>query len=372
MKIGIDLTWVKPNKNGGTEFYIRNLMDGFKEINNDNYYILFVANDNKDSFKHYLHDSRFKFYNCNLDANNLPKRIIWKNLFLYKKMVSQNLDIAFFPVYDMPITKCKKLKTATTIHDIQALHYPKYFSKLEYAILMYTWKKTVQHSDKVIAISKYVQDDIKSNFQNNNNITYIHNPIVLNKEELLPFNQISKQFSIEDNNYYYTVSSLLPHKNLMTLVKMMKYIISNNINLPNKLLISGVGGKQNNELVNYIHDNNLENNIILTGFIDNTIRNTLIKHSQCFLFSSIFEGFGMPPIEAMILGTNVLSTKKTSLKEVTKGKCYYVDDPFNINEWILQLEKIKFSPKKQIAFDEYNKESIAKQYLNLFEEIISK
>lgn len=371
MLIGIDLTWVKPGKNGGTEFYIRNLLDGILEIKNNDSYILYVANDNYLTFENYLKDNRFSFVKCNMNANDLAKRVVWKNLFLYGKMKKSKIDLAFFPVYDMPLTKCNAFPTVTVVQDIQAFHFPEYFSKIENIVYNISWKLVVRHATEILTTSEFVKKDLQKNFKCKNNISTINIPIVIDKT-VVPFEKIEKKYEINDNDYYYTVSSLLPHKNLKTVIRMMNKIIKENINLPHKLLVSGVGGKQKEELEQYIKNNKLENNIILTGFIDNDERNALMKYSRCFLFPSIFEGFGMPPIEAMILGANVLTTKKTSLEEVTKNKCYYVEDPFDIDEWIRKLIEIKDIEKKQIAFPEYNKENIANQYLLLFNEVIKR
>lgn len=369
MRIGIDLTWLKPKKSGGAESYIRNLLDGFLEMEDDNKYILFTAKDNDEAFNNYLSDNRIEKILCNTNANDVKGHLMWQNLKFYKVLKKNNVEFCFFPVYEMPIYKDKKIKTATTIHDIQAFHYPEYFSKLQNIWFKLGWKTTLKNADATIAISEYTKTDLENNFKKINKVVMIYNPIVLNDSNKIDFDEIKKEYNIEKEEYYYTVCSLLKHKNLNTLIDVMEKIVKDNIDVPKKLVISGVGGSQRESLIKSINEKGLDNNIILTKFVSNEERNCLIKNSNAFLFPSIFEGFGMPPIEAMELGTRVITTKCTSLQEVTKNKCAYVDNPTDVNDWVKNIIDIQKTEKKVIAFDEYKKKNIARQYLDLFYEI---
>ena len=150
MKIGIDLLWVKPNKSGGIESYIRNLLDGFLELEDENEYVLIMAKDNYHTFKKYFKDKRFKEIICNISANNVKKRILWQNLFLSKVLKENDIKICFEPVYSKPLFHTKGIKYVTTIHDLQALHYPEYFSKLKYLWLKYSWRRALNTSEKLL------------------------------------------------------------------------------------------------------------------------------------------------------------------------------------------------------------------------------
>ena len=369
MRIGIDLTWVKPKKSGGVESYIRNLLDGFLELKDNNEYILFTAKDNDETFNSYLSDKRITKILCNTSANNVKSHLIWQNLKFYKILKKNNINFCFFPVYEMPIYKNRKIKTVTTIHDIQAIHFPEYFSKLENIWFKLGWKTTLKNADVTIGISDYTKKDLEDNFKSYNKIVRIHNPIVLNDNEKIDFEEVKKEYNIEKEEYYYTVCSLLKHKNLITLINVMEKIVKDNINVPKKLVVSGVGGSQKEFLIQTIKEKGLENNVVLTKFVSNAERNCLIKNSNTFLFPSLFEGFGMPPIEAMMLGTRVITTKCTSLLEVTKNKCTYVDEPTDVEDWVNKIKDIQKQEKETINFDEYDKKNIARQYLDLFYEV---
>lgn len=370
MRIGIDLTWLKPQKSGGTESYAKNLLDGFIKLEDDNEYILFLAKDNAKYLSEYFTSEKFKFVICNTYSERVKQHLIWQNIFEYRILKKNNIDFCFFPVYEMPIYKCKKIKNVTTIHDIQACHYPEYFSKLENIWFRFGWQRAILCSNKIVAITNYTKQDIVNNFKHKNNIEVIYNPTILDNSEIENFSLLKEKYNIKENEYYYTVSSMHKHKNLNTLIKMMKELKNSDIQIPKKLVISGVGGPNKENLIKTIKQMGVEGNVIITNFVSNSERNSLIKNSNVFLFPSIFEGFGMPPIEAMNLGAKVITTNCTSIPEVTKGKCNYVKNPLDEKEWIEEIEKIQSNKKEKITFDEYNNEIIARKYLDLFYEIV--
>lgn len=373
MRIGIDLLWVKHKKSGGIESYIRNLLDGLKTNSNDSYkFILFLAKDNEHTFEKYFKDKHFEKVVCNVNSSNVLYRILWENLFLNKNAKNYKVDLMFIPVYSKPFLFRNSVPYVTVIHDLQALHYPQYFSKLKYYWLKYAWKKSAQTSTKIVAISNFVKKDIIEKLGiDESKIEVIYNPIIINEKKLDDENYIKEKYSIQNRKFYYTVSSLLPHKNLESLLYMLKHIKENNINIPDLLLISGVGGKSKEKLRNIIRNLGIEENVMLTGFISNEERDYLYRNADVFLFPSIFEGFGMPPIEAMINNTPVVTTECTSIPEVTQNRAAYVKDPLDYKEWTEKIIYALNSQQGKLNFGEYDIDNITQRYLDLFQKTIN-
>ncbi|HBA04103.1 MAG TPA: hypothetical protein DCW51_09230, partial [Clostridium sp.] len=289
-----------------------------------------------------------------------------------RRCINLNINILFIPVYSKPLLNHRKIKYITTIHDIQAMHYPQYFSAMKVLWLKFAWKRCCKTSHKIIAISNFVKQDIIDTFKiQEKKIQVIYNPIVKNNTNG-NFRDIEETFKINKKNYYYTVAQLLPHKNLETLLYVIKEIKEKEINVPNTLVISGVGGKDEGRLRLIIEELNLSNNIIITGFVTNEERDLLYKNAAVFLFPSIFEGFGMPPIEAMQLGVPVLTTKCSSIPEVTEGKANYVEDPFAVAQWVKKIREIvKEGDSTNYSFQNYYLENVTKKYLQCFHEVSS-
>ena len=366
MRFAIDLLWVRPNKVGGTEFYIRNILNGLLQLEDRFEVVLVVAKDNASTFEHYFTDERFKKVVCDINCLNVGKRILWQNMHLSSLIKRLGVNICFEPVYSKPFFTSRKIKFITTIHDLQALHYPQYQSKSRVQWLKHSWRNSVKTSYKIIAISNFVKEDIIERYKvPPDKVVTIHNAIELDTNDVVDSDILIDKFNVTQNEFYYTVASLAPHKNLKTLVNVMKAIKDREIDLPMNLLVSGISGKSKDEILAMIREYGLEENVRLVGFVEKTERNTLYKHCRAFLFPSVFEGFGMPPVEAMAFGGNVITTKKASLYEVTQGKATYVDDPYNVEEWIDAMTKFKES-SVYIDMSIYDAKYIAAQYLKCF------
>ncbi len=364
LKCAIDLLWVRPKQVGGIESVIRNLLDGFSLLEDDFEFWLLVSKDNEESFRIYAKDPRFHLEICDIVSANVGKRIIWQNLHLGRKIKSLGLNKCFEPYYCKPVMGTHGIDFTTIIHDLQAIHYPEYFSKGKVAWMKFSWRNAVRSSKTVVAISEYVREDILKHYKTNpNKIVTIYDPITVDLNDVMDVEEIEEKYGIERGEFFFTVSSLLPHKNITTLLDVMKRIKDENIDLPKQLIVSGVGGKSREPLTEKIKEFGLEDNIQLTPFIENNERNALYKHCKAFLFPSVFEGFGMPPIEAMMFGTPVVTTRKTSIEEVTLGKADYVNDPYDVNEWVDRIKECSLDDA--IDFDVYEIKRIAKQYLDL-------
>ncbi len=361
-KIAIDLLWVRPGKVGGTESYIRNLLDGFLNLKEDFDFTLLVSSDNADTFRHYGNDRRYHLLIANIESANIAKRIIWQNLFQNRLLRKNGFKKCFEPVYCKPWLN-GGVQYVCVIHDLQAAHYPQYHPFHEVAYSRLCWRMDVINAAGILTISDWVRADIEQKYHRKD-IEVIYNPILVKADEVVDFELLREKYHLEKKQFFYTVSQIIPHKNLQTLIGMMSRIVNDRKEdaLPDKLVISGVNGNAAEELKKQIRDKNLQDAVVLTGFVSNEERNTLYQNCHTFLFPSVFEGFGMPPIEAMLFKTRVITTRCASIPEVTQGKAVYVDDPYDVEEWI---DKIRNSYSQEtMDFSVYDPERISKRYLD--------
>lgn len=370
-KIVIDLLWLRPGKVGGTESYIRNLLDGFRELKEDFDFTLLVSRDNAETFRKYEEDSRYHLLTADIESANIAKRIIWQNLFQNRLLRKHGFKKCFEPVYCKPWFN-GGIQYTCVIFDLQALHYPEYHPFHEVAYSRLCWRMDVMNAARILTTSYWVKQDIEQRYRRKD-IDVIYVPIMVKENEKIDFQVLQDKYYIVEKQFFYTVSQMIPHKNLKTLIDMMNKIVHAEYtvyDLPKKLVISGVSGNAAEELKKQIRDRNLQNSVILTGFISNEERNSLYQNCHTFLFPSVFEGFGMPPIEAMLFGTRVITTKCTSIPEVTQGKAIYVDDPYDVDDWIDKAANGVM--QEMLDFSMYDPEQISKKYLHFLQEPVWK
>lgn len=364
MRIGIDLTWVKPQISGGIEFFARNLLDGFVDMDSMNYcYILFLSEDNYDSFLQYGTNQSFHLVKCHCLSKNVISRLVWQNLFFNHTLSTHGIDVCLTPFYSIPLLKHKSCKTIAVIHDLQALHYPEYFSKIKLLWLKLAWKRTLYTSDIIVAISNFVKEDIVQHYGSHlkDKIHVIYNPIKVNS--------FIEHKDRQKKSYFYTICSPFKHKNFKTLVYLLKEIRNNYPEYPQILWVSGM--KQlPTEIKEIIKKEKLEENIKLTGYISNEERDRIMANASIFLFPSLFEGFGMPVVEALMLGTPVITTNTTSIPEVSCGKAVYVERATDIGEWMQKIKNVLMKGESRAYdFPQYQIHNISRKYIALIESL---
>lgn len=362
----IDVTWVRHGIVGGTESFIINLLNGLMMTNTDFQAILLVAKDNESLFRFVENDERFSIHVCNVDSKYVSKRIMWQNLYLSRDLRVLGCDLCLEPVYAKPILFNKGVKYITVIHDLHALYFPKQLSILTNIWLRISWLNAVKTSYRIVGITDFVVNDIVKRYRiDRSKIRRIYNPIFIS-DEIEDFSSLEKKYEIEEGKYFYTVSKLNKHKNLSVLIDVMRQLLLDPQYSGYKLVITGPKGSMLNEIEAKAKEYGIENKIVITGFISDGARNSLYENCYQFLFPSIFEGFGMPLIEAMRFGKCVICTDKTCMPEVTQNKAIYVRDPYNVKEWVDCIKRYGSNDGKVcgIDFSKYLPNLIAQEYLS--------
>ncbi len=205
-----------------------------------------------------------------------------------------------------------------TIHDLAFLRYPQWFSKAFYSYYKFLIPKIAKNSKKIITVSEFSKKEL---------ITLLDIP----EEKIeVVYNGVSELFKYNPNqrkeNFILAVSSLDPRKNFKRLILAFK-----ELNLQDyKLVIVGSENKifRNSEIKTLIKQ---IPNIEFTGYISDEKLIQLYQKATLFIYPSLYEGFGLPPLEAMACGTPVIVSNTASLPEICGSAAYYVN-PYDKND----------------------------------------
>ena len=229
------------------------------------------------------------------------------------------------------------LRTATVIHDLQYRHLPHNSSVRRRVWLSVAHRATLRYADAVIVPSQFVRDDILNSYgaSHESKVRVIPNPISWDR-----FGASAPSLSPAEHQrpYILSVASHYDHKNLETLIKAFALVSRR---LPEYRLVlsgqlrhnlQGTKRRSTQSLPQLVDELGLGAKVVIRGHVADETLGSLYRHAELFVLPSLFEGFGIPPVEALGMGIPTLTTRCTALPEVTLGKASYVDDPLNRDE----------------------------------------
>lgn len=369
MKIGIDLTSLRRNKLGGGEYYILNLLEGLNQTSSslENITFYLFCNNIYKGLSAY-NPNKFKIIHCNYPYSHFNLKSILYLLIFPLFIKKYDLDLIFYPFTSRPLYNLSHTKSIGVIHDIQRLilkgNTSGFFKKV---YLDFMNNLSIKKNIKTVTISKNARDEIISFFNNEDKIVTIYNPIKFSE-----LSTISARLYFK--NYLLYVGSLRPHKNIETLIRAFNILIKRNDNINHDLLIIGVKQTTDNKIFKIIDELGISERIKIIGYVTDKDLINYYHFASLFVFPSIYEGFGMPLIEAMHYKLPVLASRRSCIPEVTDNLVNYVDDAFNPHEWSMSIKKILTSSKDKQKLEylsnhvneKYDLNVIGRQYLKLF------
>jgi glycosyltransferase involved in cell wall biosynthesis len=220
-----------------------------------------------------------------------------------------------------------------SIHDLSFEHLPQTFLRRSRTQLRLTVRHSARRADHILTLSEHTRGDVIDTYKiDPERVTAIplaaptHFGPVTDDKEL----QRVRHTYVIDGDYVLCVGSIQPRKNLVRLIKAYASLRGNNpgTNFP-KLVIVGKRGWLYDETLRTLEETGARESIVLTGYVPGADLPALYSGALCFVYPSYFEGFGLPPLEAMKCGTPVIVGNATSLPEVV-GDAGLQVDPFDI------------------------------------------
>ncbi len=305
--------------------------------------------------------------------NRLIKKSVRRLLFFFSKISAKQYNLYWQPNF-IPNGGVKADKIVTSVHDFSFIHYRDFHPKERIEHIERYFFKNVAKSDMIITGSHYSKEEIVNylNFSEEK-IEVIYHGIDHNLFKI--YQEPKVDFELP-KKYILSVGSIEPRKNLIGLLKAYA-LLDDELKAEYKLVLVGFKGWENREIMKIIKEN--ERSIFYLGFISDEELAKVYNLASLFVFPSFYEGFGLPPLEAMACGTPVISSNASSLPEVGGDAVVYCDPNSSLdikekisivlNDKNLQKEMIDKGLKQAKKF---SWEKSAKEHTRVFNEVLSK
>jgi len=325
MKIGIDASRAFLKDRTGIEEYsyqvIKNLRDKL-----DGQRVVLYLRENSTNYE----------FNTNIrtiDGIELPKnwttKIIkwprfWTQFGLSLEMFLHPVDALFIPAHTVPCIH--PARTIVTIHGLEYEFCPEAYSFWERLYMRSTIKKSCKWASSIIAVSENTKKDLMKLYKAPEEKIEVIYEGYENNDKLPMINdeEAKKLMKLKAKSYLLFIGRLEERKNIVGIIKSFE-ILKERYKIPHKLVLAGKPGFGYEKIKNEIANVNCVKDIIETGFVSTEEKNYLLNNADVFVFPTLYEGFGLPILEAQNAGLPVVASIEASIPEVAGDSALLVD-----------------------------------------------
>ncbi len=370
--IALNYIYLSKTHAGGKDQVGLNLLKGLQEIGFTDRIKVICYDHSVETVKNIAKDVEIISIPSHNDSSELVRmaRVSMFNTFKLNKILeSHNIKLVYHLSCNTGLTRTK----ATSIvipHDIKAIaHRVLAGVKVpmhKYLIYKVMYKMDFKTNDHIVAISDTDKDEISTFYpEYKDKITRIYNPIDVN---------IIKEEVAQRGNYIAALNLQFHHKNIITLIKAFE-LIKDEIN--QDLVLIGSVPDRVKYLKDYVAEHNLQDRIRFTGFVSDEEKDKLFRECALYVNPTLYEGFGMTAVEAMIFKIPTLISKIPANFEVTKGLAWYYEPPEDEKKLAEAIKTALNSSwdnaeeKSDTIYNAYNYINIAKEYKEFFERCLT-
>jgi len=371
LRIAIDAHSVGA-KLAGNESYATNLIEALAQVDSVNEYTLYVTTREAQA----RFSERWPNFRVQTTLPHTP--LIRIPLTLAAELRKHPVDVLHVQFTAPPFCPCP---VVVSVHDLSFEHLPETFNRRSRTQLRLTVRHSVRRAARILTLSEHTRRDMIETYGTSpQRITAI--PLAAPSyfgrvQEEKELQRVRHIYGIE-GDYILCVSSIQPRKNLPRLVR--AYASLRNKRGPGKLpklVLVGKCAWLYDETLRSIEEGKMKDSVILTGYVPQSDLPALYSGSVCFVYPSYFEGFGLPPLEAMKCGTPVIAGNRTSLPEVV-GDAGILVDPFDVSAIAAAIERIvddsdfrhQLSVKGLARSRIFDWRETARRTLNVYEQVV--
>lgn len=349
MIIGIDGNEANVKELVGVSVYTLRLLESFQKRLNENL-----------KFRVYLREKPQKHLpveSVNYTYTIVKPNFLWSQISLPIYLTAHEKPAVFFsPAHYAP--RFCPVPTVVTIHDLSYFYFPNEFLKNDLYKLINWTKYSVRKAKKIIAVSEHTKKDLV-NFYNvaEEKISVVYNGYGIETQNLKLKNQNSINYKLKTKNYILYVGTVQPRKNIKTLIDAFDIFTDDHPDF--SLYIVGKKGWMYDKTAQSFKQSNHKDKIIMRGYVSDDELALLYQNAFCLVNPSLYEGFGIPVLEAMSQSCPVIASNTSSLPEIGGDAALYFD-PKSIVQLGGQLNKLYDDKKLRDELVKRGKERIKK------------
>lgn len=336
MKIAIQAADLDYDRIDGTRVYIINLLKYFGQLDHTDQFLIYHRKD----FNPELTPPKFPNYQVIRKYSPL----FWTQLRLSHSLWQDQPEVLWMPMHNIPLLRRNSMRTVVTIHDLAFKYFPEMFTKKELWKLNLLAKMAITNSDGIITISESSKKDILKFYPQikEDKIKVINHGFdakIFSEER-----NVTKEKEIKENlkitgEYVLYLGAIQPRKNLGVLIDAFEKLKENDKFSDLKLVLAGEKAWLWEDVFQKIDNSPYKKDIIIPGKIKFSDLGHLMRGASVFCFPSLYEGFGIPLLEAFAARVPVVCSHNSSLPEVG-GKAALYFDGYDVTDLARKIESI--------------------------------
>jgi glycosyltransferase involved in cell wall biosynthesis len=343
-RVGVNLLWLVPGEVGGSEEYTVRLLSALADLGSDEVEVILYVN-RLFSSAHPEIVSRFTTVVAPISGSSRVLRVLVESTWLALRSRIDRCMLVHHAGGTMPAIR--SVPGVLTLHDLQPLANPERFGLVKGSYIRFIAPRSLRRAQFVVCLSRFVANDAMDRVgvpveQIRIVPCGVADPGAAFDRERL--RELLKGFDLEDRPFIIYPAITYPHKNHTTLVAAFARIVKQNDDV--RLVFTGGAGSSDSVVQSTIEAYGLDSKVIRTGRVAESDLDLLYRTATLMAFPSLYEGFGLPLLEAMSRGCPIVASDAGSLPEVA-GDAAELVDPIDVAGWASALGALIDDPARR-------------------------
>ena len=326
------VSFARSYRNAGVSRFTYTLLEGLSKASSDQHYTVFVDRDQMTHIAQapVARSPHLEFVPSAWATSRPERRILWEQAILPGELRRHSVDVFHSPVNVLPPRL--SCPAVVTIHDLAFVRYPQHFRPARRLYQRRFTARSARAATLVVAVSESTRRDIASEFGVPLDRIRVVHPAI--DDDFAPERDAQRLAAFKASHhlperYVLFLGTLEPRKNLERLVEAWAIVRERQRNTPG-LVIAGAKGWYYHSLLERVRTLGLEDAITFAGYISREDQPLWYSGAELFVYPSVYEGFGLPVVEALACGTPVITSNVSSMPE-SGGSLARLIDPLDVN-----------------------------------------